>query len=104
MGTFFPIEPSSGQLSAETFDSVLSSIAFARARRTSLGISRALFDRHRGDPCVRWPIGCGAHAADSLSAILYGTSTTVFPWFLMFPSQRMGWLGRDAPVGLIWLA
>jgi len=32
-----------------------------------------------------------------LSAILYGISTTVFPWFLMFPSQGMGWLGRDAP-------
>ena len=33
----------------------------------------------------------------ALSAILYGTATTVFPWFLMFPSQGMGWLGRDAP-------
>jgi len=31
------------------------------------------------------------------TAILYGTATTVFPWFLMFPSQGMGWLGRDAP-------
>ncbi|HEX4653130.1 MAG TPA: DUF2938 family protein [Candidatus Udaeobacter sp.] len=30
-------------------------------------------------------------------AILYGTATTVFPWFIMFPSQGMGWLGRDAP-------
>jgi len=32
-----------------------------------------------------------------LNAILYGTATTVLPWFLMFPSQGMGWLGRDAP-------
>jgi len=39
-----------------------------------------------------------AHATPTaLSAILYGTPTTVFPWFLMFPSQGMGWLGRDAP-------
>jgi Protein of unknown function (DUF2938) len=39
-----------------------------------------------------------AHATPTaLSAILYGTATTVLPWFLMFPSQGMGWLGRDAP-------
>ena len=39
-----------------------------------------------------------AHATPTfLNAILYGTATTVFPWFLMFPSQGMGWLGRDAP-------
>jgi hypothetical protein len=39
-----------------------------------------------------------AHATPTaLSAILYGTATTVFPWFLMFPSQGMGWLGRDVP-------
>jgi hypothetical protein len=39
-----------------------------------------------------------AHARPTtLSAILYGTATMVFPWFLMFPSQGMGWLGRDAP-------
>jgi len=39
-----------------------------------------------------------AHATPTaLTAILYGTATTVFPWFLMFPSQGMGWLGRDAP-------
>ena len=39
-----------------------------------------------------------AHATPTaLSAILYGPATTVFPWFLMFPSQGMGWLGRDAP-------
>jgi hypothetical protein len=39
-----------------------------------------------------------AHATPTaLSAILFGTATTVFPWFLMFPSQGMGWLGRDAP-------
>ena len=38
-----------------------------------------------------------AHATPTaLSAILYGMATTVFPWFLMFPSQGMGWLGRDA--------
>ena len=39
-----------------------------------------------------------AHATPTaLSAILYGTATTVLPWFLMFPSQGMGWLGLDAP-------
>ncbi len=39
-----------------------------------------------------------AHARPTaLSAILYGTATTVLPWFLMFPSQGMGWLGWDAP-------
>ena len=39
-----------------------------------------------------------AHARPTaLSAILYGTATTVFPWFVMFPSQGMGCLGRDAP-------
>jgi uncharacterized membrane protein YagU involved in acid resistance len=39
-----------------------------------------------------------AHATPTaLSAILYGTATTVLPWFLMFPSQGMGWLGWDAP-------
>jgi Protein of unknown function (DUF2938) len=32
----------------------------------------------------------------ALSAILYGAATTVLPWFLMFPSQGFGWLGRDA--------
>ena len=38
-----------------------------------------------------------AHATPTvLSAILYGTATTVLPWFLMFPSQGMGWLGWDA--------
>ena len=39
-----------------------------------------------------------AHARPTaLNAILYGTATTALPWFLMFPSQGMGWLGRDAP-------
>jgi hypothetical protein len=39
-----------------------------------------------------------AHATPTaLGAIIYGTATTVFPWFLMFPSQGMGWLGWDAP-------
>jgi len=39
-----------------------------------------------------------AHARPTaLSAIVYGTATTVLPWFLMFPSQGMGWLGWDAP-------
>src|SRR5204862_7866221 len=39
-----------------------------------------------------------AHATPTaLSAILYGTATTLFPWLLMFPSQGMGCLGRDAP-------
>src|SRR6266850_6574704 len=30
-----------------------------------LGLARALFDRHRADPCVPWPIGCGARDADA---------------------------------------
>lgn len=34
---------------------------------------------------------------NALSAILYGTATTILPWFVMFPSQGMGWLGWDAP-------
>jgi hypothetical protein len=39
-----------------------------------------------------------AHARPTaLNAIVYGTATTVLPWFLMFPSQGMGWLGWDAP-------
>jgi uncharacterized membrane protein YagU involved in acid resistance len=39
-----------------------------------------------------------AHATPTaFSAILYGTATTVLPWFLMFPSQGMGWLGWDVP-------
>ena len=29
------------------------------------GLARALFDRHRADPCVPWPIGCGTRDADS---------------------------------------
>lgn len=33
----------------------------------------------------------------ALNAIVYGTATTVLPWFLMFPSQGMGLLGRNAP-------
>lgn len=33
----------------------------------------------------------------ALIAIAYGLATTVFPWFLMFPSEGMGWLGRNAP-------
>src|SRR5262249_34786120 len=39
-----------------------------------------------------------AHATPTiLGAVLYGTATTVLPWFVMFPSQGMGWLGRNAP-------
>jgi hypothetical protein len=39
-----------------------------------------------------------AHATSTaLNAVLYGTATTVLPWFLMFPSQGIGWLGLDAP-------
>jgi hypothetical protein len=48
-----------------------------------------------------------AHATPTaLSATLYGTATTVLPWFLMFPSQGMGWLGRDAPgdAHLAWVS
>ena len=38
------------------------------------------------------------HATPSvLTAVTYGVAATVFPWFLMFPSQGMGWLGRKAP-------
>jgi hypothetical protein len=38
----------------------------------------------------------GIHAT-ALLTIAYGLVTTIFPWFLMFPSEGMGWLGRDAP-------
>jgi hypothetical protein len=39
-----------------------------------------------------------AHATPTApGAVLYGTATTVFPWFLMFPSQGFGWLGWDTP-------
>jgi hypothetical protein len=39
-----------------------------------------------------------AHTSPTtLSAILFGTATTILPWFVMFPSQGMGWLGRAAP-------
>jgi hypothetical protein len=41
---------------------ILADAAFAG--RTSLGISRALFDRDRTDPCVPWSIGRGARDAD----------------------------------------
>ena len=38
-----------------------------------------------------------AHATPTdLGAILYGTGTTVLPWFLILPSPGMGWLGWDA--------
>jgi len=33
----------------------------------------------------------------ALDAVLYGTATTALPWFLMFPSQGMGWLGWNTP-------
>lgn len=39
----------------------------------------------------------------ALNAILYGTATTVLPWFLMFPSQGMGWLGWNAHLASISL-
>src|SRR5262249_54916094 len=48
-----------------------------------------------------------AHATPTaLSAILFGTATTVLPWFVMFPSQGMGWLGQDAPgdAHLAWIS
>jgi hypothetical protein len=35
--------------------------------------------------------------SNALLASAYGLLTTVFPWFLMFPSEGMGWMGRDAP-------
>lgn len=39
-----------------------------------------------------------AHAKPTvLSAFFYGVATTVFSWFILFPSEGMGWLGRDAP-------
>jgi len=34
---------------------------------------------------------------NALIAVVYGLVTTVFPWFLMFPSEGMGWMGKDAP-------
>jgi hypothetical protein len=38
-----------------------------------------------------------AHAKPTaLNSVLYGAATTVLPWFLMFPSQGMGWLGWNA--------
>ncbi len=39
-----------------------------------------------------------AHATPTaLSAILYGTATTVFSWFLMFPSQGFDIISPDGP-------
>jgi hypothetical protein len=32
-----------------------------------------------------------------LAAVVFGLATVVFPWFLMLPSQGMGWMGRDVP-------
>ena len=44
-----------------------------------------------------------AHATPTaLSAILYGTATTVLPWFLTFPSR--GWAGWDGMTGCAHLA
>jgi hypothetical protein len=38
------------------------------------------------------------HARPTIAgAITYGAATTVLSWFVMYPSQGMGWLGRDAP-------
>jgi hypothetical protein len=34
--------------------------------------------------------------ATILPALVFGLATVVFPWFLMLPSQGMGWMGRDA--------
>ena len=40
----------------------------------------------------------GAQARPSLlTAVIYGLATIMFPWFIMFPSQGMGWLGLGAP-------
>ncbi len=36
-------------------------------------------------------------AATPLLGFAYGLATTVCPWFLLFPSLGMGWMGRDAP-------
>jgi hypothetical protein len=36
-------------------------------------------------------------APNVVTAVIYGVGTTVFAWFLMYPSQGMGWLGRKAP-------
>jgi|SRR5262245_1947612 len=69
----------------------------ALARRTALGISRALFDRHRADTCLPWPIDCSARDADGPERHPLRNGHHGFPWFLMFPSQGMGWLGWDAP-------
>ena len=32
-----------------------------------------------------------------LTGLAYGVATTVLAWFLMLPSQGMGWLGAQAP-------
>ena len=39
----------------------------------------------------------GRATPSALSAIVYGTATTILPWFVMFPSQGMGWLGWEVP-------
>jgi phage shock protein PspC (stress-responsive transcriptional regulator) len=38
-----------------------------------------------------------ATAVTSLSLVIYGIATTVFPWFLLYPSWGYGWLGTRAP-------
>jgi hypothetical protein len=43
---------------------------------------------------VVWLVG-GAPSAVSL--LIYGIATTIFPWFLLYPSWGYGWLGRSAP-------
>src|SRR5262244_1827600 len=64
-------------------------LVWGLAAHYSIGIARTL---------VYLGLLVVSHATPTaLSAILYGMATTVFPWFLMFPSQGMGWLGRDAP-------
>ena len=44
-----------------------------------------------------WPIGCGARDADSAQRHPLRNGHHGLPWFLMFPSQGMDWLGLDAP-------
>ena len=34
-----------------------------------------------------------------ITALVFGVLTNIFPWFLIFPSQGFGWLGRKAPAG-----
>ena len=55
--------------------------------------SRALFDRHRADPCVPWPIGCGAREADRPQRHSLRNGPRSSRGFSC--SRHRGWAGRD---------